>query len=155
VANVRVIGIAKPTVITAQGVPNAQAIIALSIAHVKKSEHVKCVLLNGNHPANYKRCTVYKEIQNRTFPPLRNKLEGKPLAAQPQTYTRPGTSYTSALTSQQYETATSSMQQIPTQQQQIQPQPCEIHELKTMMKRLMKQMNTMLNLLTTVLSKMT
>ena len=86
----------------------------------EKSEHVKCVLCNGNHPANYKGCTVYKEKLKRTFPPLRSKLEGKPLAAQPQSYTRPGTSYSAALTSQQqqYETATSSIQQIPTQQQQ-------------------------------------
>jgi hypothetical protein len=149
--------IPKPTVITAQGVSNAQAIIALNIAHIKKkSEHVKCVLCNGNHPANYKGCTVYKEIQKRTFPPLRNKLEGKRLAAEPHPHTRPGTSYSAALTSQQqqYETATSSMQQIPTQQQQINPQPSEIHKLKTMMKRFMEQMNTMLHLLTTVVSKM-
>jgi len=36
VANVRDMGIPKPTVFTAQGVSNAQAIIALNIAHVKK-----------------------------------------------------------------------------------------------------------------------
>jgi len=41
------------------------------------------------------------------------------------------------------------------EQQQIHPQPSEIHELKTMMKRLMEQMSTMLHLLTTVISKMT
>jgi hypothetical protein len=121
----------------------------------EKSEHVKCVLCNGNHPANYKGCTVYKEIQKRTFPPLRNKLDGKTLAVQPQPYTRPGTSYCAALTSQQqYETTTSIIQQIPTRQQQIHPQTSEIHELKTMMKGLMEQMSTMLNLLTTVVSKM-
>jgi len=115
--------------------------------------------LAGNPVETYKRYLItfsHDVWKKRTFPPLRNKLEGKPLAAQPQPYTIPGTSYSAALTSQQqYETATSSIQQIPTQQQQIHPQPSEIHELKTMMKRLMEQMSTMLHLLTTVVSKMT
>jgi len=103
----------------------------------EKSEHVKCVLCDGKHPANYKGCTVYKERQKRTFPPLRNKRDGKPLAALPQPYIRPGTSYSAALQSQQhqYETATVTTQQIPTQQQQqINPPTSEILELKTMMK---------------------
>ena len=51
--------------------------------HKEKSEHVKCVLCNSNHPANYKGCIVYKEIKKRTFPPLRNKLDGKPFAVNP------------------------------------------------------------------------
>jgi hypothetical protein len=73
-----------------------------------------------------------KEVQKRTFPPLRNILEVKHFAAKPHPYTRSGTSYSAAFTSQQqqYETATSSMKQIPTQQQQIHPQPSEIHEVK-------------------------
>jgi hypothetical protein len=40
VANVRDMDIPKPTVITAQGVSNAQAIIALNIAHVKKNQNM-------------------------------------------------------------------------------------------------------------------
>ena len=122
----------------------------------EKSEHVKCVLCDGNHLANYKGCTVYKEIQKRTFPPLRNKPDSKPLAALPQPYIRSGTSYSAALRlHHQYETATVTTQQIPTQQQQINPPTSEILELKTMMKGLMEPMSTMLNLLTTVISKMT
>ena len=30
----------------------------------------KCVLYNGNHPANYKGCTIYKDLQNKAFPQL-------------------------------------------------------------------------------------
>lgn len=32
-----------------------------------------CVLCNGNNPANYKGCNVYRELKNKTFPPLRSK----------------------------------------------------------------------------------
>lgn len=38
-----------------------------------RSDQVKCVLCNGNHPANYKRCAVFKEIQKVKFPPLRSR----------------------------------------------------------------------------------
>jgi hypothetical protein len=34
----------------------------------------KCALCDGNHPANYKGCTVYKQLQMKKFPPLREKL---------------------------------------------------------------------------------
>jgi len=43
----------------------------------EKSEHVRCVLCDGNHPANHKGCTVYKDMQKRTFSPLRSKQDGK------------------------------------------------------------------------------
>lgn len=33
----------------------------------------KCVLCNGEHPANYKGCSIYKVIKNKSFPPLRPK----------------------------------------------------------------------------------
>jgi hypothetical protein len=35
------------------------------------SSDVRC---GGNHPANYKACTVYKDLQQKTFPPLRPKM---------------------------------------------------------------------------------
>jgi len=48
----------------------------------------------------HKRCTTYTDIQKRTFPPLRSKLEGKALTAKPQPYIRPGLSYPAVLSSQ-------------------------------------------------------
>lgn len=34
----------------------------------------KCALCNGEHPASYKGCPIYKEIQKKQFPPLRKKV---------------------------------------------------------------------------------
>ena len=123
----------------------------------EKSEHVKCVLCDGNQPANYKGCTVHKEIQKRTFPPLRNKPAGTPSTALPHPFIRPGTSYSAALKSQQHQYETTvTTQQLPTQQQQkTNPSSSDITELKIMMQGLMEQMSIMLNLLTTVISRLT
>jgi hypothetical protein len=38
-----------------------------------KRSDVKCVNCLGNHPANYKGCTIYKEIKKLRFPTLRPK----------------------------------------------------------------------------------
>lgn len=38
-----------------------------------KNTPPKCVLCNGDHPANYKGCSVYKDIKKSTFPSLREK----------------------------------------------------------------------------------
>lgn len=37
------------------------------------TEYVKCILCGGNHPANYKGCSVYKDLQKAKYPPLRPK----------------------------------------------------------------------------------
>lgn len=34
----------------------------------ERSDKVKCILCDGNHPANYKGCTVYKELQKLKYP---------------------------------------------------------------------------------------
>ncbi|KAJ2948226.1 hypothetical protein O0L34_g10036 [Tuta absoluta] len=39
----------------------------------EKSDKVLCVLGEGNHPANYKGCSVYKDLQKIQFPRLRVK----------------------------------------------------------------------------------
>lgn len=39
-----------------------------------KEEPPTCALCNGNHPANYKGCTVYKDLKQRSFPPMRQKV---------------------------------------------------------------------------------
>lgn len=43
----------------------------------------KCVLCTKNHPANYKGCSVFKEIQKRKFPPLRSRFERRDIFSQP------------------------------------------------------------------------
>lgn len=43
-----------------------------------------CALCFGEHPANYKGCSLYKELKNKQFPPLRTKhIDARP--NQPQT----------------------------------------------------------------------
>jgi hypothetical protein len=34
----------------------------------ERSSNVQCALCGGNHPANYKGCTIYEELQNKTYP---------------------------------------------------------------------------------------
>ena len=122
----------------------------------EKSEIFKCLLCDGNDPANYKGSTVYKAIQKKTSPPLRNKQDGKNQKVLLHTQIKPDISYATILKSQQnqYETATPQTHQPTTYQQQPQLPTSDIHELKLVMTGLMEQMVTMLNLLTTLVSKM-
>lgn len=39
----------------------------------ERSDYVKCVLCNGNHPVNYRGSAVFKEIQKAKYPNLRPK----------------------------------------------------------------------------------
>lgn len=48
-------------------------IIILPNAPEKRSDYVKCVLCEGNHPANFKGCSVYKNLQNNKYPTLKKK----------------------------------------------------------------------------------
>jgi len=44
-----------------------------------RSEDVKCILRNSNHPANYKAgCRVYKELEKNMFPALRKNTINPP-----------------------------------------------------------------------------
>lgn len=66
----------------------------------EKSENAKCLLCDGNHPANYKECTIYKNLQKRIFPSLRNKQDEKNQKVLWQTLIKPDFSYATALKSQ-------------------------------------------------------
>ena len=122
-----------------------------------KSDSVKCVLCNGNHPANYKGCTIYKDLQKRTFPPLRRKQDAKHPYDLPKPQATTASSYASALKSSPIPPSTTDFppQQINTHQQHLQPPQTDLQELKNTMKKLMEQMGIMLNLLTTLVSKLT
>jgi hypothetical protein len=111
----------------------------------ERSSDVTCVICGGNHPANYKRCTVYKDLQKKTYRPLRrytllphksNKL-----------YTQPGVSY-AQVTKQEFQ-ATTNIEQEPHIKQSHQ-QTSDMKELQNMMKSLFEQMGTIINLLTTL-----
>ena len=110
--------------------------------HIKeKSKDVKCVLCEGNHPANYKGCNVYKQLQQKSFPTLRNKVI-IPTKYPNSNKIQPDTSFAQIV-------APSSEQEIEQTQQSS-----EMKELKSMLKLMMEQISTMLTVLSAVLSKM-
>lgn len=112
----------------------------------ERTSNAKCVLCNGNHPANYKGCTVYKDIQKSKFPPLREKTTATGSQIRP-----PATSQAPPVTSS---TSYADAVRNGDQSQVTQPTPSnDFGELKSMLKSLMEQMSTMLNLLTAIVSK--
>lgn len=44
---------------------------------------VQCVICNGNHPANYKGCEIYKQLQTKKFPRLRQRSSTSPHLSDP------------------------------------------------------------------------
>lgn len=46
---------------------------SIECSRKERSDMVKCVLCSGNHPANYKGCAIYKDLQKQKYPALRNK----------------------------------------------------------------------------------
>ena len=97
---------------------------------------VKCVLCNGNHHANYEGWTIYKDLQEKEFPQIRqwNKDEVNGLDKQQQQTNF--NSYADALRSAQITNKPTS----------------ELSELKSVMKTFMEQMSTMMTLTTTLVS---
>jgi hypothetical protein len=59
----------------------------------ERSSDVRCVLCGRNHPANYKGCTVYKDLQKKTYPPLRLKQYTPPAQIKQTLHTQPGVTY--------------------------------------------------------------
>lgn len=119
-----------------------------------KDRDVLCVLCEGNHPANYRGCVIYKELQAKRYPPMRNRNADSQQAAQPpprpSSSTRPGLSYAQVTREQNQQ-----QQFLNNLNQPENSQPSsDMCELKKMMKGLMEQVGTMLNLLTTLIVKM-
>ena len=56
---------------------------------------VSYVLCTGNHPANYKGCTVYKQLQQKSFPTLRRREPNHP-STQPQAQIEENQTYAEA-----------------------------------------------------------
>lgn len=112
------------------------------------------MLCEETHPANYKGCRIYKELQSKKFPQLRNKQVLNPNQVSVTTVreVQPGMSYA------QLARGNNLQQQSNVESQQIvQPQqPQQVNdmtELKQMLKTIMEQMSTMLNLLTALVAK--
>lgn len=63
----------KRTAGVSQNASSAGDHASINCTRKSRSENVKCVLCMGNHPANYKGCTVYKSLQKLKYLPLKNK----------------------------------------------------------------------------------
>jgi hypothetical protein len=106
-------------------------------------DNVKCVNCHEKHPANYRGCIVHKQIQQKMYPRMRERLiETRP----------PPTGVT-------YTQATQGRPELP---QTKEPQPNapnmtqstnDLTELRQMMKNLLDQMGTLINLITALISK--
>lgn len=120
-------------------------------ARKTKGEGVKCVLCGDEHPANYKGCTVYKELQQKHYPTLRqrNPITNNSTEASGSRHV-PGISYADATK------ATSTDNINPADKNATNTNSSsatDIAELKSMMKTLIEQMGTMLNLITALINK--
>jgi len=116
----------------------------------EKGTKAKCVLCKGDHPANYKGCQVFKEIQSRKFPPLRSRSQPAPRSDPGPTLpkvTNPNESYANMVrnNNEQNNTTNTHTNQTVTQVNL---------RLEGMMIKLLERMDTMLNLLTTLVAKM-
>lgn len=102
-----------------------------------KDENVKCVNCSENHPANYKGCLVYKQIQQKIYPRIRgNRIQ-------------PGITYAQSMQPTHY--PNNNNQPLSTETPE---QPNDLTELKNMMKNLITQMGTIMNLITTLVNKL-
>jgi hypothetical protein len=109
------------------------------------------VLCDGNHPSNCKGCTVYKDLQRKTYSPLRLKQYTPPALIQLTLHTQPGVSYAQITSKTLPLTPTPSPAPPANQPQQ---QSNDISDLKALMKSLFEQMGTTINLLATVLAEL-
>jgi hypothetical protein len=116
----------------------------------ERSSDVQCVLCGGNHPAYYKGRRVYKDLQKKTYPPLRLK-QYTPQAQVKQTS---HTTRSNICSNNQTKFLCCNKYRVKSTHNQSHQQTSDIQDLKNMMKTLFKQMGTMLNLLTTVLTKL-
>jgi hypothetical protein len=117
----------------------------------ERSSDVRCVLCEGNHPANYKGCMVYKELQKKTYQPLRQKQYTLPAKLHKTVHEQPGLTY--AQIAKQNNSNLTPQAPIPTTNPSQQPSS-DTTDLKILLKTLFEQLGTMLNLLSTVLSKL-
>ena len=115
---------------------------------IGKSADVKCVLCNGNHPANYKGCNVYKGLQQKMYPTLRNRQDSSTENQKIPSPYRNTRSYADVLNGKE-----KSNENEPENKSSHQ-QPSDMADLKLMMKTFMDQMSTMMTSLTTIVSKL-
>jgi hypothetical protein len=71
----------------------------------ERSSDARCVLCGGNDAADYRGCAVYRDLQKRTYPPLRLKQYTPPAQIKRALHTQPGVTY-AQITKQNFYAAT-------------------------------------------------
>lgn len=122
----------------------------------------KCVLCNGDHPANYKGCSIYQNIKSKSFPPLREKIppnnsSNMPIVSPPPIVEeiilppRPKPQPTSKYT---YAQATNPSVSSADNLNLSQTLNTFFEKFEKLMTQQAQQIGTLINLLTTVISKL-
>ncbi|CAG4981216.1 unnamed protein product [Colias eurytheme] len=123
-----------------------------------RSDSVKCVLCDGNHPANYKGCKIYRELQNLKFPKTAERRKTY-LSTKDSNATRESHnslnkeklnhpySYKDAVTNKP-QSANSTTEATTLSNQN------DIHEIMSLMKQMMQQLTTLTNLIIALTTKL-
>lgn len=126
-----------------------------------RDDEVRCANCGGPHPANYRGCEVHKQLQQRYFPKLREKIfaRSKQQGDRPinQNNETPGLSYSDVAQGgkrQINNDVINDKNPINNNGSSSVDFSSDMTELKNMMKDLMLQMGSILSLLTTVVSKL-
>jgi hypothetical protein len=120
-----------------------------------KSDSVICVLCGGNHPANYKGSTIYKDLQKRKFPPIHRRQDATRSPDDQHLRSPSAHTYAAALSPSPIKPLPIGSHSPQTTETRQPHQPkSDLQELKDAMKGLMDQMDIILNLLTTRIAKL-
>lgn len=130
----------------------------------KKAEDIPatCYLCNGPHPASYKGCHVYRDLQDKfnkdqqqksrqTTPSFYSARPREPIRTNEPTTSQ---TYYNSNNQQTYSEATRNKQHDPTSHPEDIPLSKFLNEFKEMFQQLMQQNNMMINLLNTVIQKL-
>lgn len=124
-----------------------------------KLREVKCVLCEGNHPANYKGCSVYKDLQKKAFPSLRkkelstNNTRSDGFEAPTTQFSEKSPTSLNIPTKKTYSQVTK--EDITSQTNPTFNESTESSDLKSMMKSLMQQIGNLLSIITTLITSLT
>lgn len=122
----------------------------------ERSDDVKCALCEGNHPANYKGCTVFKELQKQRYPPLRSKMTASNRLGQPLDQNK---TYAEATKNARDQRKTNASQQSQNSQTPVEgayghDNLLDFKQTMDMIKEMMQQMSAMTNLLMNIMYRL-
>lgn len=120
---------------------------------MSERKDLKCALCSENHPANYKGCKVYKELQQKQYPKLRTNIyQQRDLKYL--TSTRSATENVSYATVTQGREANENNPKTNTSNLPTTVPEDRISRLEKLVEDLAKRMDTMMNIVSKLLDKL-